>query len=302
MKQNLILGVVCALVSTVFYSILTALNKAYAVSLPLPMMVFMQSAVSLVLFLPLVWKNGAKNIFYTTRLPLHVTRAVLSMSISYFLFSAVKFIPLTNAMLLAMTTPLIIPFVAFFLLKQKINHRLWTPMLMGFAGIALVLHPDGRIFNPAAFLALGAALATSCTMLAVRRLSLTDSTETIMFYFFLLSTIVSGFIAVPFWVSLSPHMWSILLLGGVMYFFAQYIMTIALRYANAQLISTLLYMNVVNSAVISAIFWHTVPTGLMMAGILLTVSGGILCIRAEHRHNKQMVAWEKEGLVYVKEA
>lgn len=302
MRHNLLLGVIYTLISTVFYSILTALNKAYAVSLPLPMMVFMQSAISLILFFPIVMKKGANKIMMTRRLPLHLTRAVISLSISYFLFAAVKFIPLTSAMLLAMTTPLIIPFVAYFVMGQKINHRLWLPILIGFAGIALVLHPDGSIFNPASLLALGAALSISCTMLAVRKLSATDSTETIMFYFFLFSTIISGGIAMWFWVPLTWSLWFVLLVTGSMFFASQYIMTIALKFANAQLISSLLYMNVLNSAVISALFWHVLPTQFMLLGMILTIMGGILCIRAEHRHNKQMLVLKNEGFAYVKES
>jgi drug/metabolite transporter (DMT)-like permease len=297
MKHNLFLGVILALIATMFYSALTAINKAYAASLPLPVIVFMQSFISFLFFIPIIMKKGLphlKKIMKTSQYPTHIMRAIMSLTASYLLFASVKYIPLTNAMLLAMSTPLIIPFVAYFFFSQKINHDMWIPILVGFAGIALVLHPDARMLNVASLLALGTAICFAFTILFVRKLSKADSVETITFYFILFSTLISGVIAIKFWITLTPMLWLVLLITGGFYFFSQYTMTYSLRYINSQLVSTLLYANVLNSALISLIFWHTIPTELTLFGMLLTVVGGILCIRAEHVRHKRVQTQELE--------
>lgn len=302
MQQRLYLGVFLALVATLFYSSLTALNKAYASSIPLPMMVFIQTTVALICFLPILFRHSFKNRsqsnpLKTNRIWLYLLRASLSLGISYFLFSAVRYIPLTNAVLLANTAPLIVPFIAYLFLSQKINHHMWMPIFIGFVGIAFVLQPDGKIFDIASFLAIGAAVCVATSILCVRRLAITESTEAITFYYFLIATIISGLIATQCWVSLPSEIWVILIIGGVLFFLSQYSMTYALKFINAQLVSTLLYMNVINSAVISWFFWDLIPNSSTVIGIALTILGGILCIRAEHQYTKRIAS----GAQYVEE-
>lgn len=289
MKYNLFLGVSLAIFSTFFYSGLNALIKVHATDISIPMLVFIQSLMALLMFTPILFKNGlrsAKKIIATNKLPLHIIRTVLSLLVSYLLFSAVKFIPLVNAMLLTNSAPLLVPLVAYVFLAQKINHRFWLPIMIGFLGIAVVLQPDSRIFHPAALFALGSALFLAATVVSIRRLAATESSDTITFYFFLLSTIISGAVALFFWEPLSLNI-GLMLLMGIIYFISQYLYNIALCYANAQLVSSLLYMNIINSTVISALVWQIYPSTMTLFGIGLTILGGILCIRVEHQSNKK---------------
>lgn len=292
MNQNLPLGVIYTIVSTLFYSSQLALVKAYASEVPLSVIIFYQCATGLVLFIPILLKNGltsAKKLLITQQLPIHLLRTVCSLCVAFLLFTAVKYIPLVNAMLLANIAPLVVPFVAYFLLAQKINHKVWLPMLVGFMGVTLVLNPDGRIFHPAALLAIGASISVAGSMVLVRKLSAKDSSETISFYFFLLGTIFSGCIAVRYWVPLSLPLELILIGIGALYVVSQLLVTNALRLANPQLVSSLAYTNVVFTAFISMIFWHKIPGALTWSGILLTIIGGIMCIRVEYRHNRRSV-------------
>lgn len=303
MSHRVLLGASLTLLATAFYSSLTLVIKMYGSTIPLPLLVFIQSSVSLLLFTPILFKRGltsAKKIIYTQKLPWLLLRALFSLGISYLLFSAVLFIPLVNAVLLANTSPLILPLIAYFALSQKMNHRLWGPLIGGFIGIALVLHPNGQLFQPAALLAIGSAICIACSSLTMRKLVSTESNETIMFYFFLLSTLLSAAIAIPYWTGMSVKLVLVGATAGILYFGCQYLLTAALRVASAQLVTTLLYANIIFSALFSMLFWHTVPTGMTIAGIILTVLSGIACIRIEHQHRQRMII--KESALYVKQA
>lgn len=289
MKHNLMLGVVLSLLGAFLYSSQTALVKAQAIYLPpLPVVIFIQSVISLALILPVIFKNGAtgaKKILATQKIELHLLRTIFSLSINYLLFYAVIFIPLVNGMLLANTAPLIIPFLAYIFMSQKINHRLWTPILIGYLGVAIVLQPDLSIFNPASLLAFGAAIAMAATMLTIRKLSATEATETITFYFFLFSAIISGIIAIKFWTPLTHKMLLIMTTIGTLYFATQYTMTAALRYANPQLIGSLFYSNIIYAAAFSQFVWSILPSNSTLLGMVLITIGGVLCIHAEHTTN-----------------
>jgi drug/metabolite transporter (DMT)-like permease len=291
MKTNLRLGVLISLLCAFFYSTQTALVKNMADILPpLPIVIFMQSLIALLLLLPFLFKKGLPHILAVvkTKNPgLQFLRAFSSLSLSYLLFYSVKFIPLVNAMLLINTSPLIVPFIAYFFMSQRINHKLWFPIAMGFIGVMIVLQPDARIFNWASLLDLVGAVCMAVSMLLVRKTSATDSSDTTTFYFLFFATCMSSVVSIPFWQPMTANMWMPLFAIGGLYFLVQCTTTYALKFANAQLVSTLFYSNIIFAAILSQLLWHTFPSSTTWVGVVLIVAGGILCIRAEHTHNKQ---------------
>src|SRR5258708_2723554 len=172
MKQNLFLGVTLSLFACFLYSLLTTILKTQADILPpLPVVIFLQNLVSLLLILPIIFrKRHAKQFLITNRVKLHFLRSIFSLLISYLLYYGLAYIPLVNAMLLSNATPLIVPFIGYLFFAEKINHRLWLPVLIGYAGVALVLNPDSRMLNPGALYAFGSAVSLAFTIQCVRKL------------------------------------------------------------------------------------------------------------------------------------
>lgn len=281
MKQSLPIGVTLSLIACFLYSAMTAFIKVKAVALPpLPIVVFMQNLFALTLLLPRLLNKKA---IMTRRLPLHALRAIFSLAICYSLYYAITFIPLVNAMLLANAAPLIVPIVGYLFFSEKINHRLWLPILIGYAGVAFVLRPDTQLFNIGAFLALASALALAFTIQCVRKLSQTESTLTITFYFLLFSAIFSGMIAIPFWQALNANALWMMFIIGFLYLTSQYLANASMRYASAQLISSLMYSNVIYATIMAFFIWGGLPTLSTNIGMLLIIIGGIYCIQVEQR-------------------
>lgn len=286
MKQHLRLGVTLSLFACFLYSLMATIIKANAMTLPpLPMVIFLQNLVSFSLIFPILYKDGhhiALLSLKTHKLKLHILRSVFSLLISYLLYYSLSYIPLVNALLLSNAAPLIVPFVGYIFFAEKINHRLWLPVLIGYIGVACVLHPDAQLVNRGAILAFGSAVALAFTIQCVRKLTVTDSTNTITFYFLFFSMLISGFIAIPFWEPVTLQTLLVMIAIGLLYFTSQYMANASMRYANPQLISSLMYSNVLYAAIISLILWGSLPSLLTFIGILLIIVGGISCIRIEH--------------------
>jgi drug/metabolite transporter (DMT)-like permease len=180
-----------------------------------------------------------------------------------------------------------VPFVGYLFFSEKINHKLWMPVLLGYAGVAIVLNPDSNFFNPAALLAFGSAIALAFTVQVVRKLTATDSITTITFYFLIFSTLLSGIISIPFWQPVSTAQLIIMAEIGALYFSSQYLANASMKYANPQLISSLMYSNVIYAAIISLLVWNILPSLHTVIGIILVVVGSIACIRIEHMSVKR---------------
>ena len=87
-------------------------------------------------------------------------------------------------MLLSNSAPLFIPLISRAWLKEKIGGMVWISLLIGFAGVALVLDPSPALLsNPAALIAISAALFSAFALVSVNQLSSTEPSDRILFYF-----------------------------------------------------------------------------------------------------------------------
>jgi drug/metabolite transporter (DMT)-like permease len=186
-------------------------------------------------------------------------------------------------MLLANTSPLMVPFLMLIIFRQKLNHKLWAGLILDFIGVILVLHPDGAVFNWYSLLALLSALSIAMTLIIVRKMTGKDHTNTISFFFLFYGTIMLFFISIPQWHLLTVHMLLPIVLVGVLAFFTQYTLTLALRVSKPELVSTLFYSNLIFAAIISAVFFNSLLGLLTVSGMVLIILGGAWVIRMQNK-------------------
>ncbi|WP_119344207.1 DMT family transporter [Facilibium subflavum] len=284
MKYQTLSGSGFTLASALLYAIQAAVIKLYAGNISLPMIVFSQSLVALILLMPILLYQNKKvpDNLLATKIPLlHLWRTVFSLGISYFLFASLYYIPLVDGVLLANTAPFFIPFILLIFAKQKLQHTLWLPLAIGFIGIIFILKPDGKLFDYHALIALGAGLSMAGSITMVRNISTQDNSLTIIFYYFLFSTIIAGIAAMIFWQEITLNIFMLLALIGLLFFFVQYLLVIGLKYITAQSFSVLYYANVIFAAILGMIIFHEVSDTLSIIGILLAIISAIVIIKQQ---------------------
>ncbi len=282
--KTTVIGSILTLSSALLYAVQTAIVKGLGGEIPIPVIVLIQSLVCLVLILPAIFAQGRKHairLMTTKNIKIHILRTLFSLGISYCLFSAVKFIPLVDAALLTNTAPLMIPILGLLFMSQKINHRLWLPLLIGCVGVALILRPNGEVFQVAALLGLGAAICMAASIMLIRQTSKTDGALTSAFYYFLFSVPISAMVAAPFWHSISLYQLMILLGIGALFFTVQITLVYAAKFVSAQTVASLYLFNIIFSALIGWIVWHSALNLMIMSGMMITMIGAVLTIQAQ---------------------
>jgi drug/metabolite transporter (DMT)-like permease len=134
--------------------------------------------------------------------------------------------------------------------------------------------------NPAALLALGAGACSAMALVSVNQLAPTDSSQAILFYYFLISTIAAAPFAAMHWCVPTQTEWWLLGGVGVGMALAQLFIIMAYRHASAAQLAPFNYSVVVFSGVIGWIVWHEALDMTALLGILLVCAGGIASIRA----------------------
>jgi drug/metabolite transporter (DMT)-like permease len=241
-----------------------------------------QNVICLVFMVPVVARGGLP-LLRTTKIGLHILRAVAGTGCWYALFVAITMIPLANATLLTYSAPLWMPLIAWAVTRQRVATATWIGAAIGFAGVILVLQPQTHSFNAGQVFALVGALALAIAMMTVRWLGATEPVTRILVYYFLLSTLMTIPIAAIDWQPIPPKAWGWLIALGLAQLFSQILLVVAYRFASAEKVGPIIYSVIVFTALIDWIVWDRRPTLVMCIGMALVIGGGLIAVRARSR-------------------
>jgi len=281
-SQNVLHGALFILLSELMFASMGAAVKAAAgLGLPNEMLVFMRNLMGLFVIAPLLLQYGTAEL-RTTVYPLHLLRATLGLSAMYCFFYVLGQLPLADGMLLKMTSPIFMPLIALLWLGERVGRMTFVAIPIGFIGVALVLKPENEMSWVALLGVLGGLLAAFAKV-TVRRLSRSESTTRIVFYFSLNATLISALPLAWAWQMPTLQQWALLGLMGVMGTAGQLLLTRGYGIAPPAKVSPFTYFSVVFAAAYGYLFWGEVLDWLFVAGALLIAVAGVMAVRARGR-------------------
>jgi len=127
-------------------------------------------------------------------------------------------------------------------------------------------------------LGLLAAVLLALALLSVRWLSTTEPTERILFYYFLLSTLLILPFAAFAWRAPDGWAWLYLVAIGICLLLSQVLIIVAYRHASAVTLAPIIYAVIVFTALINWAVWGRAPTLLEAAGMLVVIAGGVIAV------------------------
>lgn len=244
------------------------------------LVVFFRNAFGLLFFLPWLVRPGMRERLATDWPKMHLLRGVAGLGAMYCFYYAIANMPLAEAMLLKLSAPLFIPFVAYFWLGEEAPPLTRWAILIGFAGVALILSPSFTTVAPVAAVALLGGLLAAVAKVTVRHLSGTEPTARIVFYFTAIGTAVSAAPLLWEWRTPSAHALGWLLAIAALATVGQWCLTRGLRRASAPRLAPFVYFSVVFAAAYGWLFWGERITWTTVSGTLLVAVAGLLAARA----------------------
>lgn len=241
-----------------------------------PMIVFMRNLMGLILMLPFLLR--ASRAMATNNIHLHLMRAVVGISAMSCLYYSWSVLPLGQAALLKQTAPFFVPVIAFWWLGESVPARVKLALLVGFAGVALILNPQQGEINLGLLVALLGASLSALAKVTVRRMHLTEPPQRIVFYFALFGSLFSVVPAALHWVTPSTEALVWLLGLGATSTLAQLSMSRAYTLVPAAQLGPFTYSSVVLAAGVGWLLWDESVALLTVFGMLLVFAGGVLTL------------------------
>jgi drug/metabolite transporter (DMT)-like permease len=269
-----------------FMSALSALLTKLAISVPSETLVFFRFFIAVLFILPGIFLGRVH--LRIKFLPKHILRGLTGLGAIYCFFYSVKYLPLVAAVTASNTAPLFMPLVVFFWLKMIIPKRRMWALLVGFLGILVILRPGSGLGQVTMFIGLLGGLFSAFAQVGIRQLSKTESTATIMSYYFLISAVVS---LPPVFITWKPIegsiTWLYLCLISLTSLAYQYCIVKSLTHAPATKVSTMAYLSVIFGGFLGWWFFSEVPDLWQILGIALIVAGGLLALFSKETSRKR---------------
>ena len=237
-----------------------------------------------------VWALYAGGIRQLTRVrwPLHIVRGVLSVFMMLTFTFALKQLSLAKAYALFFVAPLLIAVLSIFMLGERVQRVQWLAIVIGFAGVLIVLKPGGAGFGWLGTIAvLGTAVCYSLSSILVRIIGRTDSTQSMIFWMTCMLAIGATLIALPGWQPLARDHWPIIMGVAVTGAIGQWGITEAFKRAPAASVAPLEYSGLAWVMMIDFLVWSVWPEWTTLAGAAVIIGSGLYLLRFESRRTAQ---------------
>ena len=276
-----------------------AVAKLLGESVPLAQVVLIRFAVQAVVLLPLVWTKGRIWQMRGRVWGLTILRTVLHVAGIAAMFTALKYLPLADAVAIAFVMPFFMLMLGKFVLEEEVGPRRLSACVVGFLGTLLVVQPSFANVGWPALLPVAVAVIFSLFMLVTRQIA--KETDPISLQ--AVSGVMAVLMVLPL-LALGPATgfaplqvirpnvfdWTLLLGIGFLGTIAHLLMTWSLRFAPAATLAPMQYLEIPFATLLGLIIFGDLPNPLAGVGIVIIMGAGLYVVLRERATARDLAA------------
>jgi drug/metabolite transporter (DMT)-like permease len=256
--------------------------KLASENLPTGQIIFLRGLIATPLVLLLAWHRGA---LVRPAVLLHRSlfwRTIGEMSATVLYLGALFHMPIANTNAILQTTPLLVTAAAALFLGERVGVRRWMTIMIGFAGVLLIVRPGFEGFTAWSLAALAGAIAMVLRDLSSRLLPAEIPTLAVTVITTICVMMLGGALCLfADWEPMAVIDFAYLA-GAAVFLIAAYIFIIAaMRTGDVSLVSPFRYSIMVWAILIQVIVFGAWPDALTLAGSAVLVATGIYMFARE---------------------
>ena len=211
-----------------------------------------------------------------------ISRGVVGTLALICVYYAVTTLPLAEATLLQYTYPVFTALLAFFFLKERIQRSTLVCIALCLVGLLAMVQPNLALSNGtvlpwfSVFIALLGALGSGTAYVIVKRLSKTEDSSVIIFYFPLIALPLSLILLGDGFVMPNGEALLLLLFVGIFTQIGQVGLTKAMQTEVAGKVSAFSYVQVVFSTILGVLIFNEIPSVWTLIGGILIILGALV--------------------------
>lgn len=245
-------------------------------------LVFRSAIALLVLLVLLALRPDLRAHALPRRMKLNLFRNTVHYASQYAWATALTALPLAMVFALEFTMPAWTALLAVWLLHERMTPSRIGVVVLGLAGVLVILRPGIADFNPAAILVLLAAFGYAITMISTKKLTMTETTFGIVFWMAVIQlplSLIGSDLSV--FLHLEPRHILPAIGVGTAGLTSHYCLSNAFRSGDATLVVPLDFMRIPLIAVVGWAFYGEQLDIFVLLGALIIVAGVLWNLRSE---------------------
>ena len=282
--RNRLIGIGLVSLTYLLFSLLDGSAKWLVASLPVIVVVWLRFVTHVLFAGVVLFPVRGLALVRTKHLRWHMLRALMFIAMTGINFWALQYLQLTVTSSIFFSVPIMIALASAPLLGEKLDAARWIAILVGFAGVLVIIRPWSAEFHPAMLASVANAVLYAGFMMMTRRLAAYDSPETIQYLPAVGAAIGLAPFAIAAWQSPNGWLeWTVACLLGVLGGFGHYLLALAHRYAPSSVIAPFLYQQVVYMALFGYLVFGDVPGAGVWLGAPIVIGSGLYLFARERR-------------------
>ena len=254
---------------------------------------FFRFFFGLITLLPFIFAQG-KSAFKTNQFCLNVVRGIFG-AVSFFLYIfAVIELPLAEVIIILWTIPLFSLILSKIFLGENVTGFRWIATLIGFVGLTITttLNSDNEFqFNILYCIPIGASFLFALQDILIKKMvKAKEGRITMLFYFALISSLVTFPTACKVWVTPTSFELAMLFLLGLGGNLIQYFIFKAFSLVDVSAVAPYRYLELLIGACCAFVFFLEIPGKNVYAGALILIPCTFYLGYSENRRKKKTAA------------
>jgi len=282
--SNRLVGIGLISATYLLFTLLDGSAKWLVQSVPVLVVVWLRFLTHTLIASALLFPMRGLALVRTQHLRWHLARGLMFCAMTGMNFWALQYLQLTVTASIFFMVPILVALLSAPLLGEKLDAKRWAAILVGFAGVLVIVRPGSEAFHPAMLLSLANAVLYAFFNMMTRKLAAYDPPETIQFLPAVVATVVLAPFALAAWES--PHgwfEWLLLCLMGVFGGTGHYLLAMAHRYAPASTLAPFLYQQILYMAIFGYLVFGSVPDTAVWIGAAIVIASGLYLFSRERR-------------------
>lgn len=285
-------GIALKLLAVAVFAVMSACVKAARDVAPAGEAVFFRSLLALIPVLGYaLWQRRLGEATAVRNLRGHFWRGLIGATAMGLSFTALGLLPLPEVIAIGFTAPLLTVVLAIVLLGETVRLYRWSAVLVGLAGVVVMVWPRLTLIGEGveraeavgAALMLLAAFFMALAQIHVRWLARTEPTLAIVFWFHV-SCSVAALVTLPFgWIVPDGRVAALLLAAGLTGGIAQILVTESYRRADASTLAPFDYSSMLWGLLLGWFVFGEVPEPLVLAGAAVVIAAGLAILWRERQ-------------------
>lgn len=313
--QRPLAGILFLLLAATVFPLQDVIIKSISGGYAVHEIVFFRGLFAFPLVLAIVYFGGGLRALRFGSIRLQLFRSSMGFASYLVYYMALATLGMAETAAITFSAPLFVTVLATYFLGETIGIHRWMAIVIGLVGVVVTMRPGVGVFEPAAILALLAAMSYACSIITTRKLGNSTNGASLTLFgtsFFMVSGAVLGLVfsglevesahpSIAFlfhpWVWPRGTDWALLAALGCISAIGFYALSQAYRLADASVVTPFEYAYLPWAILWGFVFFGNLPGAHTWIGLVLIVGAGLYVIYREAIRGRSVVLRRGLGIM-----